>query len=145
MEPTIQSGYAECTHIIQIQAPVVHCGRVGVYRSPASADHWRLPWRPYQRFSCSLPWSSAVLVMDTPAVLDVARFPADGKKRTALLSAQGPTRGTVAGFRWSGGIGCATVPTTPLRNCDFHSALGASAACQEMRLDSIKVYHGYTL
>lgn len=31
----------------------------------------------------------AALRDDTPAVLDVARFPADGKNKTALLSAQG--------------------------------------------------------
>jgi hypothetical protein len=35
-------------------------------------------------------WSSAVLRDDIPAVLEVARFPADGKNRTALQSAQGP-------------------------------------------------------
>jgi hypothetical protein len=34
-------------------------------------------------------WSSAVLHDDIPAVLEVARFPADGNNRTALQSAQG--------------------------------------------------------
>jgi hypothetical protein len=45
----------------------------------------------------------AALRDDTPAALDVARFPADGKNRTALSSAQGLPSGTFAGFRWSGG------------------------------------------
>jgi len=42
-----------------------------------------------------------------------ARFLADGKNRTALLSAQGLPGGTVAGFRCSGGTGCATVSASP--------------------------------
>jgi len=41
-----------------------------------------------------------------------ARFLADGQNRTALLSAQGLPGGTVAGFRCSGGTGCATVPAS---------------------------------
>jgi len=41
-----------------------------------------------------------------------ARFLADGKNGTALLSAQGLPGGTVAGFRCSGGTGCATVPAS---------------------------------
>jgi hypothetical protein len=52
----------------------------------------------------------AVLRDDTPAVLDVARFPADDKNGTALLSAPGMHEtacflpgGMVTGFRWSGG------------------------------------------
>jgi hypothetical protein len=49
----------------------------------------------------------AALRDGTPAVPDVARFPADGKNRTALLSSQGLPGGTVAGFRWSGGTACA--------------------------------------
>jgi hypothetical protein len=58
----------------------------------------------------------AALRDDTPAVLDMARFRADGKNRTALLSAQAPPGGTVAGFRWLGGTGCATAQASPLRN-----------------------------
>jgi len=58
----------------------------------------------------------AALRDDIPAVLDVARFPAGGKNRTALLSDQGLPGGTVAGFTWSGGIGRATVPASPLQN-----------------------------
>jgi hypothetical protein len=42
----------------------------------------------------------AALRDDTPAVLHVARFPADGKNRTALLSAQGLPGGTIVRFRW---------------------------------------------
>jgi hypothetical protein len=43
----------------------------------------------------------AALRDDTSAVLDVAKFPADGKNRTALLSAQGLPGDTVVDFRWS--------------------------------------------
>jgi hypothetical protein len=59
---------------------------------------------------------SAALCDGTAAVLDVARFPADGKNRTALLTAQGLPCGTVAGFGWSESIGCPTARATPLRN-----------------------------
>jgi hypothetical protein len=58
----------------------------------------------------------AALRDDTPAVLYVARFPTDGKNRTALLPASGLPGGTVASFRCSGGTGCATVSATPLLN-----------------------------
>jgi hypothetical protein len=73
----------------------------------------------------------AALRDDTPAVPDVAGFPADGKNRTALLSAQGMP-GTwqereclhVAGpddpkCRWSS----AAIPVSPRR-----SAMAATAA-----------------
>jgi hypothetical protein len=30
-------------------------------------------------------------------------------------------------FRWSGGTGCATVPASPLRDCDTHSAADGQA------------------
>jgi hypothetical protein len=53
---------------------------------------------------------------DTPALRDMAGFPADGKNRTALLSAQGLPGGTVAGFHWSDGTGYAPARATPLRN-----------------------------
>jgi hypothetical protein len=53
-------------------------------------------------------------------LLDVARFPADGTNRTALLSAQGLPGGMVVGFPWSGGIGGATASASPLRDCDIH-------------------------
>jgi len=55
----------------------------------------------------------AALRDGTPAVPDVATFPADVKNRTAVLSAQGLPGGTVAGFRWSGSTGCATASATP--------------------------------
>jgi hypothetical protein len=47
--------------------------------------------------------------MTCPAVPDVVRFPADGKNRTAWLSAQEPPGGATADFRWPGGTECAQV------------------------------------
>jgi len=55
--------------------------------------------------------------------LNVARFAANGKNKTELLSAQGLPGGMIAGFRWSSGIGCATGRAIPLRNCGFHPAM----------------------
>src|SRR6266568_8479612 len=73
---------------------------------------------------------------DTLAVLDVARFPVGGKRRTALLAAQRPPGGTVVGFRWSGDIGRATESASPLPDCDFHlpSRHGSEPATAQVRL-----------
>jgi hypothetical protein len=59
---------------------------------------------------------AAPCLVHTPAELDVAKFPADGKNRTAAISAQGLPGCAVAGLRWSGGTGCATGQATPLLN-----------------------------
>jgi hypothetical protein len=56
----------------------------------------------------------AALRDDSPAVLDTARFSANGKNRTTLPSAQRLPGTTGVSFRWSGGTGCALVSTTPL-------------------------------
>jgi hypothetical protein len=48
------------------------------------------------------------------AVLDVARFPANGKNRTALRQLRELPGGTVVGFCWSDGAGCATASASPL-------------------------------
>jgi hypothetical protein len=76
----------------------------------------------------------AALRDDTPAVLDVARFPADGKSRTALLSAHGLLGDTIVGFRWSGGTGCATGRRNPLLDCDFHFRRAQSLDWREIGL-----------
>jgi hypothetical protein len=51
---------------------------------------------------------AAPCLVHAPAELDVAKFPADGKNRTAAISAQGLPGCAVAGLLWSGGTGCAT-------------------------------------
>ena len=60
--------------------------------------------------------------------------------RTALLSAQGLPGSTIAGFPWSGRIGCATARASPLRDCDTHMA-GALQFAPRLRYGHAGMHH----
>ena len=80
---------------------------------PATRQRIRVPRlrREGQSYDSEHGWLAGALAR--ASLPGPARFLADGKNRTALLSAQGLPGGTVAGFRCSGGTGCATVSASP--------------------------------